>query len=188
VGKFDRLPDLADELVRLEVDVIAATTSPAAVAARNATRTIPIVMFVVGDPVALGLIASLARPGGNITGLTYSVGLQAFVKQLELLKETVPQGPPSGGPFESGQSRRRAHDKQREDRRPVNESGAAVPGGEVPTSSIAPSRRWSKSARKRSSCCRTRCSVCSGRGSQSLREKSRLPSMHGVRELVEAGT
>jgi len=91
VGKFDRLPDLADELVRLEVDVIAATASPAAVAARNATRTIPIVMFVVGDPVALGLIASLARPGGNITGLTYSVGLQAFVKQLELLKETVPK-------------------------------------------------------------------------------------------------
>ena len=91
MGKFDRLPDLADELVRLEVDVIAATTSPAAVAARNATRTIPIVMFVVGDPVALGLIASLARPGGNITGLTYSVGLQAFVKQLELLKETVPK-------------------------------------------------------------------------------------------------
>jgi len=111
----------------------------------------------------------------------------SFRQTTRAAERDGPQGPPSGGPFESGQSRRRAHDKQREDRRPVNESGAAVPGGEVPTSSIAPSRRWSKSARKRSSCCRTRCSVCSGRGSQSLREKSRLPSMHGVRELVEAG-
>jgi putative tryptophan/tyrosine transport system substrate-binding protein len=90
-GKFDRLPDLATELVRLNVEVIAATTTPAAIAASNATGTIPIVMFVVGDPIGLGLIASLARPGGNVTGLTYSVGVEAFGKQLELLKETVPK-------------------------------------------------------------------------------------------------
>ena len=90
-GRFDRLPDLAAELAQLNVEVIAATTTPAAVAARNATGTIPIVMFVVGDPIGLGLIASLARPSGNVTGLTYSVGVEAFGKQLELLKETVPK-------------------------------------------------------------------------------------------------
>jgi len=90
-GKFDRLPDLAAELVRLKVDIIVAQPTPAAVAAQNATKTIPIVMISVGDPVGLGLIASLARPGGNATGLSYSVGLEIFGKGLELLKETVPK-------------------------------------------------------------------------------------------------
>ena len=90
-GRFDRLPDLAAELVRLKVDLIVAAPTPAAVAARNATATIPIVMINVGDPVGLGLIASLARPGGNVTGLSFSVGLELFGKQLELLKETVPK-------------------------------------------------------------------------------------------------
>jgi putative tryptophan/tyrosine transport system substrate-binding protein len=90
-GRFDRLPDLAAELVRLNVDIIVAGPTPAAVAAKNATETIPVVMINAGDPVALGLIASLARPGGNVTGLAYSVGLELFGKQLELLKETVPK-------------------------------------------------------------------------------------------------
>ena len=90
-GRFDRLPDLAAELVRLKVDIIVAAATPAAVAAKNATETIPIVMISVGDPVGLGLIASLARPGGNATGLSYSVGLEMAGKWLELLKETVPK-------------------------------------------------------------------------------------------------
>ncbi len=90
-GRFDRLPDLAAELVRLKVDIIVAAPTPAAVAAKNATETIPIVMIFVGDPVGLGLIASLARPGGNVTGLSFSVGLEILGKQLELLKETVPK-------------------------------------------------------------------------------------------------
>ena len=90
-GKFDRLPDLAAELVRLKVDIIVAVASPAAAAAKNATATIPIVGISLGDPVGLGLIASLARPGGNVTGSSYSVGLEIFGKQLELLKETVPK-------------------------------------------------------------------------------------------------
>lgn len=89
-GRFDRLPDLAAELVRLKVDLIVATTTPAAAAAKNATATIPIVMVSVGDPVGLGLIASLARPGGNVTGQAFSVGTEIFGKQLELLKEVVP--------------------------------------------------------------------------------------------------
>ena len=90
-GRFDRLPDLAAELVRLKVDIIVAAPTPTAVAAKNATGTIPIVMINVGDPVGLGLIASLARPGGNVTGLSFSVGMETFGKGLELLKETVPQ-------------------------------------------------------------------------------------------------
>jgi putative ABC transport system substrate-binding protein len=90
-GRFDRLPDLAAELVRLKVDIIVAQPTPAAVAAKNATETIPIVMISVGDPVGIGLIASLARPGGNVTGSSYSVGSGISGKGLELLKETVPK-------------------------------------------------------------------------------------------------
>src|SRR3989337_469778 len=74
-GRFERLPDLAAELVRLKVDVIVAVPTPSAVAAKNAPGTIPIVMVAVGDPIGLGLVASLARPGGNVTGLSFSVGL-----------------------------------------------------------------------------------------------------------------
>jgi putative ABC transport system substrate-binding protein len=89
-GRFDRLPDLATELVRLKVDIVAAGPTPAAVAAKNATEMIPIVMISAGNPVELGLIASLAHPGGNVTGLSYSVGMETIGKGLELLKGTVP--------------------------------------------------------------------------------------------------
>src|SRR3972149_5720728 len=68
--KLDRLPPLGDDRVRLKVDVLLASTTPAAVAAKNATRTIPIVFYGGFDPVALGLVDSLARPGGNVTGFT----------------------------------------------------------------------------------------------------------------------
>ena len=90
-GRFDRLPDLAAELVRLKVDVIAATPTPAALAAKNATGTVPIVGVSLTEPVELGLVASLARPGGNVTGVSYSVGADIFGKDLELLKEVVPK-------------------------------------------------------------------------------------------------
>src|SRR5262249_2729035 len=90
-GQLDRLPAVATELVRLKVEVIVATPTPAAVAAKKATATIPIVMRGVGDPVGLGLVASLGRPGGNVTGLSYSVGMETFGKSLEVLKEAVPK-------------------------------------------------------------------------------------------------
>src|SRR5262245_11075313 len=91
-GRVDRLPDLAAELVRLKVDlIIAFGGTEAATAAKNATETIPIVMVGVRDPVGTGVIASLARPGGNVTGVSGSAGLEIFAKQLELLKETVPK-------------------------------------------------------------------------------------------------
>ncbi len=89
-GRPERLPDLAAELVRLKVDLIVAIAAPATRAAKQATTTIPIVAIAVTDPVAQGLVASLARPGGNVTGLaTFFPELAA--KRLELLKETLPR-------------------------------------------------------------------------------------------------
>ena len=86
----DRLPTLAAELVRLNVDTIVTITTPAAQAAKKATSTIPIVMAGSADPVKLGLVASLARPGGNITGVTNNPGPGLHVKNLQLLKEAAP--------------------------------------------------------------------------------------------------
>ncbi len=89
-GRGERFPALAADCVRLKADIIVVTTTPATQAAESATRTIPIVMYGLGDPVATGLVASLARPGGNVTGVTQmSSGLAA--KRLELLKEAVPR-------------------------------------------------------------------------------------------------
>jgi putative ABC transport system substrate-binding protein len=88
--KLDRLPALADELVRLKVDVILVSGSAGTVAAKKTTSTIPIVFLSAPDPVALGLVDSLARPGGNITGFSTIADVLAG-KRLELLKETVPK-------------------------------------------------------------------------------------------------
>lgn len=89
-GKLDRLPALVAELARLKVDVIVVQGTEPALAAKQHTSTIPIVMAHVGDPVARGIIASLARPGCNITGLT-SASPDLSGKRLELIKETVPR-------------------------------------------------------------------------------------------------
>ena len=88
-GMAERLPNLAAELVQLKVDIIVVGGSPATQAAKNATKTIPIVMTNVTDPVGIGLIASLAHPSGNVTGLS-NVGSDLGGKQLELLKEAFP--------------------------------------------------------------------------------------------------
>ena len=89
-NKIERLPALAEELVRLKVDVLIASSTAEATAAKNATSTIPILFTLVADPVSAGLIDSLARPGGNVTGLTSIAGVLAG-KRLELLKETLPR-------------------------------------------------------------------------------------------------
>ncbi|HEV2055180.1 MAG TPA: ABC transporter substrate-binding protein [Methylomirabilota bacterium] len=88
-GKFERLPALAAELVALKVDVIVASDTPAAQAAKQATRTLPIVFIGAGDPVTSGLVSSLARPGGNVTGLSL-LAPELVGKRLELLKQAVP--------------------------------------------------------------------------------------------------
>ncbi len=87
-GKLDRLPALAEELVRLKVDMIVAIGAVTALAAKNATKTIPIVFISGGDPVAIGLIDSLANPGGNLTGFS-GITSELAGKRLELLKDTV---------------------------------------------------------------------------------------------------
>ena len=89
-GRNDRLPDLAADLVRLKVDIIVASISTDALAAKNATRAIPIVVASAGDPVGSGLVESLGRPGGNITGLS-QIAPELAGKRLELLKEIVPK-------------------------------------------------------------------------------------------------
>jgi ABC-type uncharacterized transport system substrate-binding protein len=88
-GKYDRLPARAAELVALKVDVIVAADTPAALAAKQATRTLPIVFIGAGDPVTIGLVTSLARPGGNVTGLSL-LAPELVGKRLELLKQAVP--------------------------------------------------------------------------------------------------
>src|SRR5438128_1908185 len=87
--KLERLPELAADLVRLKVDLIVTQGTPVALAAKSATTTIPIVMASGGDPVGAGLVASLARPGGNVTGLS-SLG-ELNTKRLEILKDAVPK-------------------------------------------------------------------------------------------------
>ena len=89
-GEANRLPELATGLVRDKVDIIVASLTPSAIAAKNATHDIPIVMAPVGDPVGTGLIASLARPGGNITGLS-STSAELGSKLLEVVREVLPK-------------------------------------------------------------------------------------------------
>jgi putative ABC transport system substrate-binding protein len=89
-GRYERFPVLIAELVALKVDAIVTAGTPASVAVKNVTTTIPLVMVAVGDPVATGLVASLARPGGNITGLT-SMSVEMEGKRLELLREMIPK-------------------------------------------------------------------------------------------------
>src|SRR6516162_12567 len=88
-GTFDQDPSVVTELVNCNVDVIVAQGTPTVIAVRRATSTIPIVMAVVGDPVGSGFIASLARPGGNITGLT-NIAVELSAKLMELFAELVP--------------------------------------------------------------------------------------------------
>src|SRR4051794_39719462 len=89
-GQLERLPRLAIELVGLDVEVIAASPTPAVLAAKAASNTVPTVGISFDNPIENGLIESLARPGGKVTGLAYSVGPEIFAKDLELLRELVP--------------------------------------------------------------------------------------------------
>ena len=112
-GKADRGPSLVAELVQSKVDVLVLVTSPAIRAAKQATKTIPIVMVTTADPVATGLVDSLARPGGNITGLT-RITRDLNGKRLELLKEAVPTTSRVGVLFQAGSTSGDIHFKEYE--------------------------------------------------------------------------
>jgi len=90
-GNVDRFSALAADLVQMKVDIIVVAGPLAIRAAQRATRTIPIVFVTLADPVAAGFVASLARPGGNVTGLAYGVAVETIGKGLELLNEAVPK-------------------------------------------------------------------------------------------------
>jgi putative tryptophan/tyrosine transport system substrate-binding protein len=100
-GHDERFPALAAELVRLKVDLILARGTPAALAAKHATSTIPVIITGVGDPVGQGVVVSLARPGANITGLSAAV-TEIYPKRVQLLKELVPRATRIGGLFNMG--------------------------------------------------------------------------------------
>ena len=89
-GRIERFPELAVELVRLKVDVIVTRGTPAALAAKNATATIPIVMAAIAEPVETGMVVSLAQPGGNVTGLSAFV-IELAAKRIEIMREIVPK-------------------------------------------------------------------------------------------------
>ena len=89
-GRNERFPNLVSELIRLKVDLILTRGTPAALAAKSAARTVPVVMASSGDPVATGLVASLARPGGNVTGLS-NYNVEIYAKRIELLRELLPR-------------------------------------------------------------------------------------------------
>jgi putative tryptophan/tyrosine transport system substrate-binding protein len=150
-GRFEQLPDLVAELVRLKVDVIVAVVTQASLAAKKATGTIPIVMVAVANPVDSGLVASLARPGANITG-TSSMTAEVVGKQLELLKETLPKisrvaalWNPANPVFQAIQ--------RRETEVAAGHWACSFTSWrrEVPTRSTAPSQQCRKSAQRHSS-------------------------------------
>jgi putative ABC transport system substrate-binding protein len=103
-GKLERLPDLAAELVRLKVDVLVTNGQPGAFAAKKASATIPIIFAFAGDPIGSGIVSSLARPGGNITGLSL-MSLDLSGKRLELLKEAFPRALRVGFLWQPGATR-----------------------------------------------------------------------------------
>ena len=187
-GKFERLPDLAAELVELKVDVIVAQVTQASLAAKGATKTIPIVMQGVSDPVGTGLVASLARPGANITG-TSAMSADVVGKSLALLKEVVPKlsrvavlWNPSNAIFQAQMLREtqaaagalavelqtfavRGADE-------IDQAFAAMAKGRAGALFVLPDPIFTSLHRARI---------------VDLAEKSRLPAMYGVRELAAAG-
>jgi putative tryptophan/tyrosine transport system substrate-binding protein len=185
-GKPDRLPTVADDLVRLKVDVIVTASTVGALAAKNATRTIPIVFYGVGDPVATGLVDSLARPGGNITGFTVISALLAG-KRLELLKETIPKLSRVGvlwNPRDPGPAQ-----QWKESQVPARELGLQLHSMEV--SSADKYRDAFKEATKASigalAVTESPLTVSNQKQIADLATKNRLPSIYTRREFVETG-
>jgi ABC-type uncharacterized transport system substrate-binding protein len=186
-GKHDRLPELAAELVRLKVDLIFASTTPAALAAKQATRTIPIVIGFVADPVGSGLVASLARPGGNITGWTHLAGLELNAKRLEVLKEAVPRATRIGALWNPANPAHKPGLKE------IEVAALALKVQLNPVGVLDPKEiesAFSVLTQKRAEALTVfpdGMFFTERRRMIDLAAKSRLPAMYGVTELVESG-
>ena len=188
-GKIERLPGLANELARLKVDVIVAVATPGARAAQQATTTIPIVAVAMGDPVRDGFVASLARPGTNITGSTF-LGPELVPKRLELLKEVLPKASRVAvlwhpGAFGEGTLR----DMVKETEAAARTLGVQLQFVEVQGPDDF-DRAFSTMTRARADALFVFPSVMlvnEGRRIVALAAKHRLPSMFNARESVELG-
>jgi putative ABC transport system substrate-binding protein len=185
-GEIDRLPGLAAELMRLKMDVIVTSGTSAARAARDATKTIPIVMAGATDPVASGLVSSLAHPGGNVTGFSELPGRQIEGKRLELLKETVPMVLRVAVVLDS---------TSRRDPAPLEEAatalGVALLLSDEEVESPSEFRKaFGKMVRQRADALyapETPVNVRHRNLIISLAAMNRIPTMYGSREFVEAG-
>ena len=186
-GDVERLPALATELVQRGVDVIVAPAGSAALAAKNATSNIPIVMIFSSDPVEMGLVGSLRRPGGNITGTTLTTGPEIFGKQLQILKETIPRASrvaiisnPADASFATqmseveGTARSLRIVLQHVEARGPDEFGGAF-------AAMARGRADALLVSATSTFLAHRATLAE------LAVKARLPTMHSFRESVEAG-
>jgi len=185
-GKDERLPGLAAELVRLKVDVILAASPPATEAAKQATSTIPIVFTVSGDPVAEGLVASLARPGGNLTGLA-TLGPELVGKQLELLKAVVPKISRVAVLQNPGNQAHPRSFRQLEDA--ARALGLQLQILEARTPSEIEAAFAAMSSQRAGGVLVLRDAVFRTQRAQiaALAAKSRLPAVYGLREHAEAG-
>jgi putative ABC transport system substrate-binding protein len=188
-GKIERLPALAAELVGLKVDVIVAAVTVAALAAQQATRTIPIVFGAVSDPVATGLVTSFARPGGNITGLSFFAP-ELVGKSLELLKQAAPGVNRVAVLWQSGGLAAR----QGEALRKAAEDAARVLGMQLQVvEARGPDdfdRAFAEIARGRADALMvpTSATFIQARGRLvGLAAKGRLPAVYSAREFVDAG-
>jgi putative tryptophan/tyrosine transport system substrate-binding protein len=185
-GRTDQLPALAAELVRLKVDLIVTLTTPASLAAKQATATIPIVIGFVADPVGSGLVASLAHPGGNITGWTH-LGLELRAKYLDLLKEAVP------GAIRFGVLWNPANQVHRPSLKIIEAAAQALKVELYPVGARDPKElesAFSALAEKRVEALTVfpdGMFLAQAPLIIALAARSRLPAMYGVREFAEAG-
>jgi len=184
--KYERLPALAAELVRLNVDVIVAASPPATEAARQATRTIPIVFTVSGDPVAEGFVASLARPGGNLTGLA-TIGPELVGKQLEMLRAVAPKVSRVAILKNPNQPTHARAARQAEDA--GRALGIRVQALDARTPSEIEVAFAAMRTQRAGGVLILRDAVFRAQGAQivALAARSRLPAMYGLREQAEIG-
>jgi len=190
--KRERLPELAAELVRLKVDLIVVTTGPTAAAAKRATTTIPIVITTSVDPVGEGLVASLARPGGNVTGLS-GLAVELNTKRLEILKDAVPKlvrvgilRPSGRQPAEGGT---RATDLQLKELRPAALS-LKLELEEIETSATGFESAFQTAKQKRVGAITmtaSRVYFAERKRIAELAAKHRLPAIYPQKEFVDEG-